>query len=53
MRRAAYAAAPKGKLSPMSGQSAGVLMYRRRGRRIEVLLVHPGGPYWRNKDTAA
>ena len=25
-------------------------MYRRRAGRLEVFLVHPGGPYWRNKD---
>jgi predicted NUDIX family NTP pyrophosphohydrolase len=30
--------------------SAGILAYRKRAGRIEVLLVHPGGPYWRNKD---
>lgn len=32
--------------------SAGVLLYRRRGV-LEVLLVHPGGPYWANKDLAS
>ena len=30
-------------------QSAGLLMYRRRGA-LEVLLVHPGGPFWRGRD---
>ena len=25
-------------------------MYRRRGRTLEVLLVHPGGPFFKNKD---
>jgi predicted NUDIX family NTP pyrophosphohydrolase len=30
--------------------SAGILMYRRAGSKLEVLLVHPGGPYWRRKD---
>jgi predicted NUDIX family NTP pyrophosphohydrolase len=30
-----------------------VLVYRRRGEDLEFLLVHPGGPYWRNKDIAA
>ena len=25
-------------------------MYRRVGSKLEVLLVHPGGPYWRRKD---
>ena len=33
--------------------SAGILAYRRVGRGLEVLLVHPGGPYWRNKDEGA
>ena len=37
----------------MAATSAGILMYRRRGGRIEVLLVHPGGPFWRNKDAGA
>jgi predicted NUDIX family NTP pyrophosphohydrolase len=25
-------------------------MYRRRGRQLEVFLVHPGGPFWAKKD---
>lgn len=33
--------------------SAGILAYRKGARRLEVLLVHPGGPYWRNKDNGA
>lgn len=33
--------------------SAGLLLYRRRGPALEVLLVHPGGPFWRNKDLGA
>ena len=33
--------------------SAGLLMYRLRGGEAEVLLVHPGGPFWRNKDEGA
>ncbi len=33
--------------------SAGILMYRRCGCRLEVLLVHPGGPFWRKKDLGA
>jgi predicted NUDIX family NTP pyrophosphohydrolase len=33
--------------------SAGILMYRRAGPGLEVLLVHPGGPFWRNKDEGA
>jgi len=28
-------------------------MYRRRGEEIEVLLVHAGGPFWKNKDLAS
>lgn len=34
-------------------RSAGVLMFRRRGSIIQVLLVHPGGPYWQRKDDGA
>lgn len=34
-------------------KSAGILPYRRRGDRVEVLLVHPGGPYWAGKDAGA
>ena len=30
--------------------SAGLLMFRRRDGKLEVLLVHPGGPFFRNKD---
>jgi predicted NUDIX family NTP pyrophosphohydrolase len=33
--------------------SAGMLMYRRRAGELEVLLVHPGGPFFRNKDAGA
>ena len=30
--------------------SAGLLMYRQRSTGLEVLLVHPGGPFWARKD---
>jgi predicted NUDIX family NTP pyrophosphohydrolase len=33
--------------------SAGILLYRKRGPTLEVFLVHPGGPFWRNKDAGA
>ena len=33
--------------------SAGILLYRRTVRGVEVFLVHPGGPFWKNKDTGA
>lgn len=33
--------------------SAGLLPYRVRAGRIEVLLVHPGGPFWSTKDAGA
>src|SRR3954447_13486376 len=33
--------------------SAGILAYRKGDRGLEVLLVHPGGPFWRNKDDGA
>jgi predicted NUDIX family NTP pyrophosphohydrolase len=34
----------------MPRRSAGILLYRRRARGPEVLLVHPGGPFWAKKD---
>jgi predicted NUDIX family NTP pyrophosphohydrolase len=37
----------------MSVKSAGLLPYRRRGPEVEVLLVHPGGPYWETRDEGA
>ena len=33
--------------------SAGLLMYRRRAGHLEVLLAHPGGPFWANRDEGA
>src|ERR1043166_5237091 len=37
----------------MTKRSAGVLLWRRGGDGLEVLLVHPGGPFWRNRDRGA
>jgi predicted NUDIX family NTP pyrophosphohydrolase len=37
----------------MLQQSAGIVAFRRKQGTIEVLLVHPGGPFWRNKDIGA
>ncbi len=38
----------------MAKESAGLLLYRRaEGGAPEFLLVHPGGPYWKNKDDGA
>ncbi len=34
-------------------RSAGILLYKREGGALQVLLVHPGGPYWRGKDAGA
>jgi predicted NUDIX family NTP pyrophosphohydrolase len=34
-------------------ESAGLLLFRRRKGDVEVLLGHPGGPFWRRKDHGA
>ena len=34
-------------------RSAGILLYRRGSRGLEVLLVHPGGPFWSKRDAGA
>ena len=37
----------------MTKRSAGILMFRGRGRGLRLLLVHPGGPFWAKKDEGA
>ena len=37
----------------MAARSAGILLYRHRDAGPEVLLVHPGGPFWARKDLGA
>jgi len=37
----------------MPKTSAGLLLYRFRNSVLEFLLVHPGGPFWKNKDAGA
>jgi len=39
--------------SPRTKKSAGILLYRFHTSGTEVLLVHPGGPYWAKKDLGA
>jgi len=39
-------------MSHRTDVSAGILAFRRR-RGLELLLAHPGGPYWRHKDAGA
>jgi predicted NUDIX family NTP pyrophosphohydrolase len=34
-------------------RSAGILLFRQRSGAIQVLLIRPGGPFWRNKDVGA
>ena len=40
-------------MSERSGVSAGILLFRRRQSGLEVLLAHPGGPFWRGRDAGA
>src|SRR5437588_12722027 len=37
----------------MAARSAGILLHRTRGEHVEVLLVHPGGPFWTKRDEGA
>jgi predicted NUDIX family NTP pyrophosphohydrolase len=34
----------------MTVHSGGILLFRRLAGNLQVMLVHPGGPYWENKD---
>jgi predicted NUDIX family NTP pyrophosphohydrolase len=31
-------------------KSSGILIYRKKNGKVQVFLVHPGGPFWKNKD---
>ena len=44
---------PESSKSPRGRVSAGLLMFRRKSGSLEVLLVHPGGPFFVNKDEGA
>ena len=37
----------------MTVESAGLVLYRIRDGKTEVLLVHPGGPFWKRRDEGA
>ena len=37
----------------MAKHSAGILPYRHKEGRLEVMLVHPGGPFWAKKDAGS
>jgi len=37
----------------MRKRSCGILLYRHVGDELEVLLTHPGGPFWQRRDTGA
>lgn len=43
---------PEARLT-VARRSAGLLLYRRRGGELEVLLAHPGGPLWAKRDAGA
>jgi predicted NUDIX family NTP pyrophosphohydrolase len=40
-------------LLPSKIQSAGLLLFRQRDKNVQVLLGHPGGPFWSHKDQGA
>jgi predicted NUDIX family NTP pyrophosphohydrolase len=44
---------PENSKSSRSRISAGLLMFRRRNNELEVLLAHPGGPFFTRKDDGA
>ncbi|WP_100073926.1 NUDIX hydrolase [Chryseobacterium camelliae] len=37
----------------MAKKSAGILLFRKQKGELYVFLVHPGGPFWKNKDDGA
>lgn len=54
MKRTAKETSPKAaKKSARASISAGLLLYRRCGGGVEVLIAHPGGPFWAKRDAGA
>lgn len=39
--------------APAKNQSAGLLLFRNAGGDVQILLGHPGGPFWINRDSGA
>ena len=37
----------------MGKKSAGIILYRMKNNRLEIMLVHPGGPFWEKRDVGA
>ncbi len=37
----------------MGKKSAGIILFRRKNKFLEIMLVHPGGPFWAKKDAGA
>ena len=37
----------------MGKKSAGIILYRKKNNILEIMLVHPGGPFWAKKDAGA
>ena len=52
-RALAYRVVMDAALPRPRNESAGILLYRRGPDGLEVLLAHPGGPYWRRRDEGA
>jgi predicted NUDIX family NTP pyrophosphohydrolase len=44
---------PESGMATMPKLSAGILLFRHRPAGVEVMLVHPGGPFWAKKDLGA
>jgi predicted NUDIX family NTP pyrophosphohydrolase len=40
-------------MARVTSTSAGLLPFRRTSGQLEVFLVHPGGPFWKNRDAGA
>ncbi len=48
--RASRVWSARSKTDVVAKSSAGLLVYRLTGERLEVLLVHPGGPFFKKRD---
>ena len=53
LRRAIVEAGKSASIGLMRKRSCGILLYRHRDGALQVLLAHPGGPFWRRRDAGA
>ena len=53
MTEGAQGAAGRSRSAPRRNTSAGLVLFRRGAKGLEIFLAHPGGPLWKSRDIGA